>query len=86
MANVTSARDKSIVNNDNDSARLILFRQLTPAIIRFYGVFQYIVLITSFSLVAIEINLLHGDLSVSRPRANSFFTLVSIGVKGLYVL
>ena len=77
MANVTSARDKSIVNNDNDSAKLFFFRQLTPA-------FQDFVLLTCFSLVAIEINLLHGDLSVSRPRASSFFTLVSIGVKGLY--
>ena len=35
-------------------------------------VFQDIVLITSFSLVAIEMNLLHGDSSVSRPHANRF--------------
>ena len=36
-------------------------------------VFPDIVLITfPFSLVAIGIKLLHGDLSVSRPRANSF--------------
>ena len=35
--------------------------------------FKDIVLITLFSLDAIEINLLqHGDVSVSRPRANSF--------------
>ena len=44
-------------------------------------VFPDIVLITFFSLVAIEIKLLHGDASVSRPRS---FTLTSVGVKGLY--
>ena len=36
MANVTSAIDKSIDNNFNDSARLFS-RQLTPEIIRLYG-------------------------------------------------
>ena len=35
MANVTSAIDKSIDNNDNDSAGLF-FRQLIPEIIRLY--------------------------------------------------
>ena len=44
--------------------------------------FPDIVLITfSFSLVAIEIKLLHGDISVSRHRANSFFMLAPIGSK-----
>ena len=37
IAKVTFARDKSRVNNDNDSARLFLFCQLTPAIMRIYG-------------------------------------------------
>ena len=36
-----------------------------------------------FSLFAIQIKLLHGDLSASRP-CKQFFTLVFIGVKGLY--
>ena len=36
MTNVTSAIDKSIDSNANDSARLF-FRQLSPEIIRLYG-------------------------------------------------
>ena len=73
MANVTSAIDKLIDNNDNDSARCeTFFRQLTPEMIRLYGkksvshIAQFF-----FSLVAVEIKLLHRDLSVSRPCANS---------------
>ena len=38
-------------------------------------VFPDIMLITLFLLVAIEIKLLHGDISVSTPRANSFLCL-----------
>ena len=79
MANVTSAINKSIDNNDNDSAKL-LFRELIPEIIRLYrnkSVSKHRANNIPVPLPAIEIKLSHGDLSVSRPRANSFFLIIS---------
>ena len=70
MANVTSARHKSIVNNNIDSARLI-FSSVDPSDHKALSGSRHRA-IPSFLLGTIEINLLDGYLSVLRPRANSF--------------